>query len=393
MVILRLALRNIVGAGLRTWLNVIVLSIAFVAIIWTQGMMQGMNRQMMTALVDTIYGGGQFWHREYDPYDPLTLEDAHAPLSPQLAEYVANGQATPTLVTTGAIYPQGRIQSAQLKGIDPQQDLIRIPAEALHAPEADVIPGLIGTRMAEQTKLAVGDYVTVRWRDIHGTFDAAEIQIAAIMTTTVPSVDSGQIWLPLPALRRMLQAPNEATFVVVAKDFTPASSTDPAWVFRDLDYLLSDIRQLVRSKSVGSSVMYLLLLGMGLLAIFDTQVLSIFRRRKEMGTLMALGMTRGQVIRLFTLEGALHGLMAIILGALYGIPLLTYTARTGIGLPAEIMDSGGFAISDTLYPRYGAGLVLGTALLVLITVTIVSCWPTRRIAHLKPTDALRGKLA
>ncbi len=52
---------------------------------------------------------------------------------------------------------------------------------------------------------------------------------------------------------------------------------------------------------IGSLIMYVLLMGM-LLAIFDTQVLAAFRRRREMGTLMALGMLRSQIIGLFTLE-------------------------------------------------------------------------------------------
>jgi putative ABC transport system permease protein len=393
MLIPKLAFRNIIGAGLRTWLNVIVLSIAFVAIIWTQGMLKGMNDQAMTAMIDTEIGGGQFWHQAYDPFDPLTIEDAHAPLSPSLADLVAKGSATPILVTSGAIYPQGRIQTALLKGIEPGQQIINIPSGVLKSENPDVIPALIGSRMAKQTHLKIGDEVTVRWRDIHGTFDATDVQIVQIMSTSVQSVDSGQIWIPLDRLREMLQAPEEATFVVVAKNLEAIPPGDPTWIFHDLEDLLKDIKQLIRNKSVGSSIMYVLLLGMGLLAIFDTQVLSIFRRRKEMGTLMALGMSRGKVIGLFTFEGALHGIMALLIGAVYGIPLLTYSAKTGIGLPKEVMDSFGVAISDTLYPSYGLRLVIGTTLLVLMTVTIVSFLPTRRIAKLKPTDALRGKLS
>jgi ABC-type lipoprotein release transport system permease subunit len=129
-----------------------------------------------------------------------------------------------------------------------------------------------------------------------------------------------------------------------------------------------------------------------MLAIFTTQVLSIFRRKKEMGTLMALGFTRGRVIWLFTLEGALHGILAAIVAALYGIPFLTWYARRGYALP-EGMDSYGLAIGEKLFPTYSAGLVAGTTLLVLMITTIVSFLPTRRIAKLKPTEALRGRIS
>ena len=144
-------------------------------------------------------------------------------------------------------------------------------------------------------------------------------------------------------------------------------------------------------KSVQGSIMYLLLLFLAMLAIFDTQVLSIWRRRKEMGTLMALGMTRTNIIELFTLEGAFHSILAAVVAALYGIPLLAYVAERGIALPAST-DKFGFAIGERLFPAYSPALIIGTTVLVCFVTTVVSYLPTRKIADLKPTDALRGKL-
>jgi hypothetical protein len=37
---IKLAYRNLIGAGLRTWLNVIVLSFSFVVIIWMKGVIE-----------------------------------------------------------------------------------------------------------------------------------------------------------------------------------------------------------------------------------------------------------------------------------------------------------------------------------------------------------------
>ncbi|RQW07971.1 ABC transporter permease, partial [candidate division KSB1 bacterium] len=56
-------------------------------------------------------------------------------------------------------------------------------------------------------------------------------------------------------------------------------------------------------------------------------------------------------------------------------------------------DDFGLALGEAIYPMYTGGLIIGTTILVLITVTVVSFLPTRRIAKLKPTDALRGKHA
>lgn len=390
MLVLKLAFRNIMGAGIRTWLNVFVLSLAFVMTIWVQGLVDGMNEYAVRTSIDFEYGGGQFWHRAYDPYDPFTLEESHAPLSPALEQLVAGGEATPILVTSGAIYPDGRVHSALLKGIDPSQDILKIPAGVLAETRSGAIPGLIGALMAEQTKLGVGDLVTVRWRDVNGTFDADDVEIVQVMRNAPAAIDQGQIWVPLERLRAMLQAPGEATLVVLRPGLESVPASEGLWIHRDLDYLLATIREFVRAKSGGSYVMYGLLLFMGLLAIFDTQVLSIWRRRKEIGTLMALGMERGTVIGLFTFEGALHGILALIAGGLYGIPLMQWTLAKGIPLPG-VSQSMGISLPETLYPSYGAWLVLGTTLLVFVSVTVVSFLPASKIAKMKPTEALRGK--
>jgi ABC-type antimicrobial peptide transport system permease subunit len=158
-----------------------------------------------------------------------------------------------------------------------------------------------------------------------------------------------------------------------------------------MDFLLKDIDLMVKSKQAGGSIVYIILLCLAMLAIFNTQVLSIFRRRKEMGTLMSMGMTRGKIIQLFTLEGAMHSVLAAIVAAIYGIPLLLWSAKSGWAMP-EAVDDFGMALGEALFPVYSTGLVIGTTALILVVTTIVSFLPTRKIAKLKPTDALRGKM-
>ncbi len=408
MTLLKLALRNLLGAGLRTWLNVFVLSLSFVLIIFSRGLIQGMNRQAETSMIAAEIGGGHFQHPAYDPYDPLTLPDAHGPLPPSLAALAAAGRAAPVLVTQGTIYPGGRLFTVMVKGIDPGQAVLDLPTTFLAAapdgapagaappsPADGEVPVLVGSRMARTAGLVKGDSFTLQWRDARGTFDALDAVVAEVFATSVQTVDVGQVWVPLERLRAMTGLPGEATFAVLASDAADAPGAPPPpaagdWVFRSRDDFLADLRGMVGAKTVGSSVMSVIFLALAMLAIFDTQVLSIFRRRREMGTLMALGFTRGRVIALFTLEGLLNGVLAALVAAVYGVPLLAWIARTGWAMPADV-DSYGFAIGDRLFPAFGAGLVAGTTLLVLLATAVVSFLPTRRIAGLKPTDALRGR--
>ncbi len=389
MLAFKLALRNLLGAGLRTWLNVIVLSFSFVIIIWTKGLLQGWDRQAREDMINWEIASGQLWHREYDPYDPMTLPDSHGAVPVELSSYVNDSLLVPILITQGTIYPGGRMMPVLIKGISPDQKLLAIPSEKLADLNGD-IPAIIGSSMAESSKLKEGDYVTLRWRDKNGTFDAAEIRIKGIFETNVPTVDVGQVWLPLEKLREMMLLPGEATIIVTGTDLGKTSLSE-TWIYKDRKFLLSDIENIIRAKGSVGVLIWGVLLMMAMLAVFDTQVLSIFRRQKEIGTYVALGMTRGQVVKLFTIEGAMHSVLAAVAGAIYGIPVLAYQAIKGISIPVKSSDFG-IAMAQKLYPVYSLGLIAGTVLIVLLVTTIVSYWPSRKIAKLNPTEALRGRI-
>lgn len=386
MLAFKLAFRNLIGAGLRTWLNVSVLSFAFVLIIFHNGMIDGWNRQGRNDTQDWEVGTGQFWHPDYDKLDMFSIQDAHAPLSSEVTALVSTNQVTPLLIRQANIYPQGRMQNVILKGIDPQQQILKLPTAVL-AHSTEGTSAIIGKRMAEAARLSVGDAVLVRWRDKNGTFDAREVKITAIFSCDVPAVDNGQMYLSLEVLQAMTGLHNEATLLVCGESFE--NIPVKGWDFKDTDFLLKEFDQLIESKKGGGMVMQGLLLIIALLAIFDTQVLSIFRRQKEIGTYIALGLTRAQVVGIFTVEGGAHSILAALVGAAYGIPLFLYLNKIGISFGTPDM---GITIAETIYPYYSVGLIFSTILLVVVSATIVSYIPARKIAKMKPTDALKGKL-
>ncbi len=390
MTLIKLAWRNLVGAGLRTWLNVLVLALAFILMIWGKGIVDGMAYQLHDAMTNIEFGkGGQLWMSEYDPEDPLTIEDAHAIYPGELTDAIAAGTAAPILIRQGTIYPAGRMRTILVKGINPGQVVMDLPTREIKTGPSGLTPALVGRIMARKTGLAVGDILTVRWRDANGTFDAREVEVVHIMDTVVQTVDRNQIWIPLDILQEMSGLNGQASVISLSEPFE-GRPTSPAWVYHDLDDLMQDINDMITAKNAGGNIMYSILFAIALLAIFDTQVLAIFRRKKEMGTLMALGLTRARIISLFTIEGSLHGIIAFVTGFILGSPLFYLMATRGYPVPGGT-ESYGMAIGNTIYGKYGPDLLLGTTFLLFLTVVLVSYLPTRRISKLTPTDALRGK--
>ena len=75
-----IALKNLLGARLRTILNVFVTAFSFFIILFFLGMYDGMLQHAKNVTIDTEIAGGAYWHPEYDPLDPMSYEDAHSNL-------------------------------------------------------------------------------------------------------------------------------------------------------------------------------------------------------------------------------------------------------------------------------------------------------------------------
>jgi putative ABC transport system permease protein len=386
-VLFKTAMQSLLGNGLKTWLNVFVLSIAFVLIILMQAFLEGWSRQAVSDSEKWEIADGQYWTSTYDPYDPFSLDSSALTIPFAMATEIEVGKIEPILIAHGSIYPEGKMQSVLLKGIRPSQKLIALPTHLLEK-GTEEIPVLIGSMMAKQSKLKQDDQFTLQWRDANGSFQAMDVRVVGIFSATVPTVDMGQMWMPLDRLQDMLQRPNTATLLLKSQALEVVELD--GWDFKSVEKLNEQTMALVEAKSGGMTLMYGIFLLLAMIAIFDTQTLSIFRRQREIGTFIALGMTRQQVVGLFTLEGTMNAVLAILLGALYGIPLFVYLGIYGIPLPMD-MSSFGIPIADTMYPYYTPKLILGTVLFILIITALVSYLPARKIAKMKPTDAIRGK--
>ncbi|MCH7818946.1 MAG: ABC transporter permease [Candidatus Marinimicrobia bacterium] len=390
MMIFRLAIKNLLGAGMRTWLNVVVTSFSFTIIIFFNAMYNGMRQDTLRILLDTEVAGGQLWHPEYDPFDPLTIEDSHSIISEELQKMVAGNEAMPVLVRQATFYMNGRSSVGLMKGIPPGQEIVRMPLKVIGDYSGDYIPVVIGSGMSKKTGLRKGDLFTVRWLDALRTYDADEFEVAEVIKLDNYRLDRGVIWLSLEKMRELLQMPGEVTYIVLKRDHAFNNQAD-SFIYKDIEYFMKDIDSAIEADQVWARTIFGLLLIMASLGIFNSQVLSIFRRKKEIGTLMALGMTRQRIVRLFTLEGGLHSVLALFVGALYGTPLFYYLATRGITIPYG--EEAGIISTGSLYPVFGPQLIFGTMLLVAGVVTVVSFLPARKIANMQPTEALRGKIS
>lgn len=348
------------------------------------GVLQGWNTQAKTDAINWQFGQGEIRSPKYDPYDPFTIDDGHAAIPAGAEE-----EAVPILVRQASIYPQGRLQNIILQGLPKNQSLLSIPTGKFTTEKEGVIPVVIGKRMAKTANLKVGDMTTLRWRDKDGTFDAAQVLVADIFKTNVPEADMGILWLDIGKLYEMTGLSGEASYLVLNN--AEYHKDIPSWNYISKETLLEPVEAMVAAESIVAYLIFLILTGLAALAIYDTQVLSIFRRQKEIGTFIALGMTRKQVVHMFTIEGTSLSLFGVTLAAIVGVPLGLWLKSTGVSF-GQATEAMNINMAQTIYPVFGTSLILGTVIIIAGMSALVSYIPARKIARMEPTLALKGKI-
>jgi putative ABC transport system permease protein len=143
------------------------------------------------------------------------------------------------------------------------------------------------------------------------------------------------------------------------------------------------IRDLVATVESIFDLVSTMLLLVVLLGIVNAMLMSVLERVREIGTMLAVGMRRGAIVRLFVYEGLVLGVVGALLGALFGVLLVLWMGNAGILLPAP-----GAKVPSVLHPEIQPLFVLRVVLQAIAGTALASLWPAMRAARLRPVEAL-----
>ncbi len=385
--ILKVALRNFAGQGMRAFLNVSVTALIIIATIFSLSLLNGFQAQALKNLSTTDVGGGHYRVPGFDIMSPTDWEDLTQEVPRQLSQFKHNEKAE-VLVQQGQLFINNRMFPVQLRGVEMGQQLLDLPMDHLlrrQQPVADSVPIIIGTQMSRKSKLKVGDQVVMKWRDKHGAVDALDAEVVDVVPLVNPRVDEGVAWLRLDHLRQITLRSKEITWVVVEGNRGKVEGLE----FIDTDYLMRDLLALLANDRRNTRLIIGILLMLAAISVFNTQYLNIFKRQKEIGTLMAMGMTPNQIIRLFTVEGGLAAVGAVLMAVVLGIPFFAWFQISGFDV--SHLSGTGIPVRENIFLEFNVREIATAVSIIVGLMILVAWWPVRRISNLEPTQALRGR--
>ncbi|MCK5795909.1 MAG: ABC transporter permease [Deltaproteobacteria bacterium] len=262
----------------------------------------------------------------------------------------------------------------------------------------------LGVKLARKLEVAVGDRVVLRVAPrTGGKTQAAAFVVCGLFRTGVAQIDAFYGEIPIASARDLLRAGHAATQVALLLDDAETSRHTAQELQAKLKGMAVPVevlpwevalRELYDGLVLDSGSMYVMLAIIFILmtiGIFNTMLMSVIERTRELGVMMAIGTSRGRLFSMVLAEATMLAIVASGVGLGIGYGLHRWLAATGIDLGKLYgdMEFAGITTSGMVYSHLSVEAMVGWTLTTVVLVLLSALYPAYRATRLQPVDAMR----
>jgi putative ABC transport system permease protein len=400
--VLKLALLNVLRHRRRSWLAIGAIAFGTVAMLLAGGFIEWIFVNFREYSIHSHLGHIQVTRQGYragataDPFAFLLPDDRETLKAIEADPEVL--LVAPRLEFNGLVSAGETTLSFLGEGVDPEKELTLSQSMTISAgrPLAadDPAGAILGDGLAANLGVKPGDTLVLLATTAAGATNAVEVKVRGTFYTVTKAYDDVALRLPLVTAQKLLRVDGAHVWVILLRDTAQTPSMLAALRERFADrkmefapwWQLADMYNKtveLFSKQLGAvrAVVGLIIV----LSISNTMIMSVLERTWEIGTAMALGARRRDILLQFLAEGALLGVFGAACGLVLGALLALAISAIGIPMPPPPGMSHGFTGGILL--TYA--LVAGALGIAVGTTLVATVYPARRAARLSIVDALR----
>ncbi len=408
---IKLALRNVLRQKKRSALSTISIICGVAVIIFSRGFVGGIKENIIRAQVDSMSGHVMARAADYPtsgvnhPVDVLVdVDEATAAWLDREAEAWTSRLIFSPRVVIGA-------DSMRARGIgfDPATDEAVFPRttwEVLGEVPQDADDGvLVGSSLARLLQLDVGDELVLETRTSAGALNAMSMPVSGIVRTANPAIDMIGMFMHMDLAQELVRADGLGTHLAVRlsdrNDAPRVAEALSSKLGAEIDTIgwEEETRALTEIQDIRQKIMdffALSLFAMAATGIANTVLMAAYERIREIGTMRALGMTRGAVVRLFVAEGLVMGVIGSLVGATLAAWGTWYFSVNGIDMTAMIDQAAqqgtynNIPFTLILFMEFNKLYIAVGALFGVLVAVLASIYPAFVASKLRPADAIKA---
>lgn len=398
--------RNVWRNKLRSIVIIMAISAGLTGGIFTVAMYNGLTDQKLRTAIDTQTAHLQVHAKGFQQNKDIRLHMRDAEKIQAEADDLAAVRAiAPRLVATAMAATSNANTGVQLNGVVPEMEkgvstINQSVMEGDYFGEVRKNQILISARTAKKLKVGLNGKVIVTMQDIQGDIVGAAFRVSGIFRTAHSMFDDANVFVRKGDLERILSMEgmvNEIALrlqdieaVPAVQDhlqaaFSPQETDIQSW--REIQPELAYINDAAWQMNFLILIIILLALAFGIL---NTMLMAIFERIREIGVLMAVGMSKFRIFMMIILETVFLSLTGAAVGMLISAWLVYATGKSGIDLSMFAQGLESFGLSSMVYPQLEPDFYVTLAIMVIIAALVSSLYPAVKALKLKPVEAIHG---
>ncbi|HEX5624674.1 MAG TPA: FtsX-like permease family protein [Saprospiraceae bacterium] len=403
MLLIKVAWRNIWRNKKRSAIIIAAIGIGLFAGIFLIAFYNGMIEERIRMAIEQEISHLQLHHPEFNKdHDPAFI----IPQGPSVLQSIRSNPDVKA--ATGRIALYGMIASAsgssgvRINGIDPESE------QAVTGIKNKLIAGnyfqndrkneiLISRRLIDKLKLNLRNKTVLTFQDHEGNLASGAFKISGIFKTSNGPYDEGNIFIRIHDIDSLCGLVGAYHEIAVQLHSNLALDKSQQLLQKNFpDLLTENWMQISPELELTVSVtdqMVLIFMGIILLAlafgIINTMMMSVLERTREIGMLLALGMTRFRIFGMIVLETIFLVLAGSPLGIAVALVAIRIASHTGIQFEKFKTVYESFGYGDTVYPVLHLPQFLLILALVVITALLSAVFPARSAFKINPVTSIR----
>jgi len=312
---------------------------------------------------------------------------------------------TPRLKITAMVSTASTGTGILLNGIDPEKEKAVTSIWKFIPDSAGTWFGsgkdntiVIGQKLAKKLKVRLRSKIVVSFQTIDNQVAYGAFRVEGIYKTDNTGFDETNAFVRYHSLSSLANMHDhqihELTIALDNDNNTPAvvdtlRKTFPSLSVMGWKEILPDVGMMTDYTRVTLYIILIIILLALSFGIVNTMMMAVLERTREIGMLMAVGMSRKRVFIMIMLESIFLTLTGAIAGMVVSAFAIHHYGIHGIDMTAYAGGWGDMGFSAIIYTSLTSDYYFGLTLLVILSAILASIGPARKALKLKPVDAIR----
>jgi len=400
--ILKIAWKNVWRSRGRSLVVIGSIVVGISALLFGNGFMNGFMVGYMADAINFDISNIQIHNPEYKvDYDiKFPIENGREKAN-EIRNWKGVKASTTRTIVNGMIASSRNASGIQIRGVDVENEakvtkLDSIISEGEYFVGIKRNPIIIGEKLARNLKVKLRSKVVLTFNDGNGDITAAAFRIVGIVKSSNLKINEGYAFVRQEDLFKILEIGKEVHEIAILTEteedenliiskFNQTYPDDLVETWREIAPELAFMQEMY------GSVLYILLaIIMTALAfgIVNTILMAVLERMRELGMLMAIGMSKIRVFIMVMVETIYLSLIGAPIGLFLGYMIVGYYKRTGVDLTNYSEGLEAFGYASILYPYLEPSVYWIVTIGVIITAILGALYPAWKAVKLNPVEAL-----